>query len=322
VQLAVWNVLLLYSHYLGGFIILIEIILLILFFKRISFSKGVFLFLSFAISFVLYLPGISLFLKRLGTFSDKGTWVPDVQLSEIYGNIIRFFNNTFTFFVIVGAVTVFIIVFRKKLKERFKSELLAPKSLFIFLFFGLTYLGMFIFSKLVQPVFLDRYLLFTSILLFISVLIIISSIVKTEKQWLSLIIIIPMAISTKWIPNNNRNPENEVLFIKNNIKQNDIIAICPPFYDLTFMYHYDKKLFADYKHFEANKFNAGIHSIYSYEDLKLKNASLSSSVFFLDANSEFTYPGNNIKIQLDSNFNFNKSEEFDGGIKIYKFDSK
>lgn len=316
-QLALWNVLLLYSHYLGGFVIIVEIIVILLFYRQLTMKKGIQLTMSFGLSALLYIPGLILFLKRFGTFSDKGTWVPEAQYSEIYGNIIRFFNNTFTFFVIAGLIFLFLIIFRKNIMERFRRIFTEPKYLFIFCFFVFAYFGMFIFSKIIQPVFLDRYLLFTTIPLFLFLVIILGELLPKDKQQWGLIIIIPMLISTKWIPDNNRNPDEEAKYVREIISDKSLIAICPPFYDLTFIYHYNQKLFSDYKNFDERKNEKNIQSIYSFEDIE--NWDNFPEIIFIDANSQFTYPGNNIKSELEKRFVIQVSNEFDGGIIIYNF---
>jgi hypothetical protein len=305
---------LLYAHYLGGFIIAVELLILLIFYKQLSFNKWIQMMLSFGLSLVLYIPGLLLFLKRFGTFSDKGTWVPEAQYTELYGNIIRFFNNTFTFFSIVGILIVFMLLFKKDLGWRIKGIFTQPKLRFFFLFFVLTYFGMFAFSKIVQPVFLDRYLLFTTIPLFLSLTILLGAVLSEQKQWWALIIIVPLAISTKWIPDNNREPDREAIYVSEKVNDKSLIAICPPFYDLTFLYHYDRELFCDYKHLHDN---SEIQSIYSFEDIAF--LSNFSNVVFIDANSQFTYPGNNIRTKLEGALLAESSKEFAGGIIIYNF---
>jgi 4-amino-4-deoxy-L-arabinose transferase-like glycosyltransferase len=314
--LAVANALLLYSHYLGAFVLSIELVILLFFIRRLNKRKMLWAGAAYLLTVALYIPGISLFLNRFGNFSEKGTWVPEAQYSELYGNIIRFFNNTFTFFAIIGLVIIFMISFREGLVERLKRSFLTSKHLFIIAFFVTTYGGMFVFSKAFQPVFLDRYLLYTTIPLFILTGLIISTVFSQRNYFGAFLIIIPMAISTKWLPDNNRSPDLEAEYISAMRQPGVPILICPPYYDLTILYHLDRSVFSDYENFERRKASDGIQSVYSFEDIEGENT---KGVLFLDANSAFVYPGNNLRSSLDSLYRLKDYAAFDGGITIYVY---
>ncbi|HIP36750.1 MAG TPA: hypothetical protein EYG85_07830, partial [Crocinitomix sp.] len=82
-QLAVINALLLYTHYLSGYIILTQIIILLLFKRNYVRKKIIQAIISYILMTILYTPGIWIFMLRLKHFSSQGTWVPEAKLIEL-----------------------------------------------------------------------------------------------------------------------------------------------------------------------------------------------------------------------------------------------
>jgi len=100
------------------------------------------------------------------------------------------------------------------------------------------------------------------------------------------------------------------------------IVICPPFYDLTFLYYYDQNLFKHYKSLNSgwgrvNPFRT-IQSVYNFNDLTIRYPNL----FFVDAKSEFLFPDNNILINLKQQLELVDQKAFKGGYIIYQFKQK
>jgi uncharacterized membrane protein len=317
-RLALWNTLLLYAHYLAPFIIGIEFLLLLLFYTELNIKKIWQFGLSGIISIILYVPGLLVFLERLGHFSDKGTWVPDPHITELYGNIIRFLNFNISFFILLGLVLVFAFINRGKLKSILKNELFNRDYKFVFLAFLLPYLGMYIVSVAFQPIFLDRYLLFTTPFLYLSFVIIIKLVLADFKKWYFLgLFVIPMMASCYYIPQTNREGDIMAGYIKSNISETGQILICPPFYDKTFLYHYNQTSFSNYSEKAQELKNNRIQPIYSFPDIELDEEC--DQVFYIDANAIFLYPDNNILQDLDKNALFVKSEVFKGDYAIYEY---
>jgi len=118
------------------FLVGVELILLVIFYKYLSIKKVKQYILSGLLSLLLFLPVLVLLFKRLGHFTSEGTWVEKPHITELYGNIIRFFNGTIPFFITVGLVLV-LVIFNRNLIKSIKFE---SKYVFIFLCFGLPYL--------------------------------------------------------------------------------------------------------------------------------------------------------------------------------------
>jgi uncharacterized membrane protein len=315
--LAFWNAALLYTHYLSALIIIIELGLIVFFIKSAG-RKGIFrLIFAFALSFLLFLPSLIKYFEKVDHFNESGTWVPVPKATELYGNIIRFMNYNISFFVILGLLIVFAIISKKELKERFLANLKNKQLLFVALFFIASYFGMFVFSLLIQPVFLDRYLLFTTPFLYLLVGFAISLVMLKEKKWLVFLFAIPMISSCYYIPHTNRDGDVLANYVKEKETLDTQIIICPPFYDLTFVYHYDIELFHKYKNFETELDEAGINKVYSFEDIRLKSET--DRIIYVNANSVFLFPENNVLSGLVENYDWIGEQYFLGSYSVHIF---
>jgi len=317
-KLACWNALLMYSHYLGGVVVIVELVVLVMFSFKLTKKKIISFIFSGLISLLLYSPVLVIFIERIGDFSKNGTWVARPMVSELYGNVVRFFNGKYSTLFI--AVVISAIVFYNRnliLKDKLKG-LFSHKNIFAFSVFGFSYFGMYLFSILKQHIFIDRYLLFTSPFLFISFLILLKYLIfKKENSKLIIFLVFPMIVFCNYVPNTDRDPDSIADFITDFKTENSHILICPPFYDLTFLYHFDRKSFIDYKSIDLN---SNIHSIYSLDGDLLNSLKLiDGSVFFVDAKSKFLFPDNDILGKLKNKFSLDSEKEFKGGYVVYQF---
>ena len=320
-KLALWNVLLMYSHYLGGVVVVVEVAILALFFFKLTKKKVLYFIFSGIISLVLYFPALVIFIERIGDFSKNGTWVARPNVSELYGNIVRFFNGKYSV-LCIGIIILILIFYTRKnlLKDKFKG-VFSQKNIFVFLIFGLSYFGMYLFSILKQPIFIDRYILFTTPFLFVSFLIVVKYLMFERNIKIILIfLVIPMAVYCKYIPDTDRNPNEMANYVNELKSKNYQVLICPPFYDLTFLYHFSKRSFIEYKNINVK---GNIHSIYALDEALLSLLKQTNgTVFFIDANSEFLFPDNSILKDLKMNFKLIEQKEFKGGYLVYQFSNK
>ena len=177
---------------------------------------------------------------------------------------------------------------------------------------------MYLFSIVKQPIFIDRYLLYTTPFLFMSFLVILKYLLfEKENSIVLIVIILPMIVFCNYVPDTDRNPNDLADFVIDSKIESSHVLICPPYYDLTFLYHFDKKSFMDYKRVNLNP---SIHSIYSLDDDLINSLKfIDGDVFFLDAKSKILYPGNEILVGLNSSFSLENQKEFKGGYMVYQF---
>lgn len=317
-RLVIWNAGLLYAHYLGIFILGVEGLIVLLFIKQMNRQKWLQFLLAFGIIIVAYLPGLQLMVTRATHFSAQGTWVPPAQYSELYGNILRFYNHSFVMPVIVVLLLVGSFVFGYKWwKGKEVGALLKAENRFILLSFLIPYLGMFIISKVVEPVFLDRYLLFTTIPLYLIPLLIAEQVLKDKNKALALVLLIPFIIPFKWLPDNNREPDVAANWIKERSEGKTSILICPPFYDLTFSYHYNRTWFEQPEKLDNLFAENGVQTLYHAENLVVSEDT--KTLFFIDSDAAFLFPDNGILKSLLETHNLVDSSSFKGSLRVYQF---
>ena len=109
-------------------------------------------------------------------------------------------------------------------------------------------------------------------------------------------------------------------YVKENIQTNDIIVVCPPFYDVNFLYHYKRSLFVDYGQDSSAIEQGNIQPIYSYNDIDFRNGA--QRLFYVNAKASFLYPGNNILNELDNKHINLSNEAFKGGYSIHLYEIK
>ncbi|MFD1553321.1 hypothetical protein DNU06_06565 [Putridiphycobacter roseus] len=257
--LIVLNVLLFYTHYLSFFVFLSEFLVFLVFWRKaIVFWKSIiFGILSFLLAI---LPGLLVLFNRIDTGATQDSWVPKPHITELYGNILRFFNGTLICFIIL--VIVLVLYFIKKPTIKI-ANLLSPQFKLISIIFLANYIGMYVFSVLIQPVFIDRYLLFNSIPLFLIFTYLLYR-VFGDLHWIYLFVIgIPFIFNVHLIPNTNRNPDKIAAILLRNDKEVKRMYVSPPWINLSIMYYYDLAIFKDYKTYKAH----ALKEIYSLEEM-------------------------------------------------------
>jgi uncharacterized membrane protein len=316
-RLAIWNGLMLYNHYLGFYIIGCEILIFFLFAKHLNLKKIIYFGSSLLITALLYLPSLITFFKRLSDFANSGTWVAEPHPTELYGNIVRFLNGRETVILLVIVAVALTACMAMNVKGRLIRLITDKRYLFVFATFLVLYVGMYIFSIQIQPIFLDRYLLYTTPFLFLS-LGIVYKILAADLEYtvFALVPVLPMALSCQYLPNNNRDADVMAAWVQDRQLQNRMVYLAPGYYDVTFLYYYDREFFGTYQENRDNPTD-DFQALYGKDQLIVDT--LAQQIFFVDAVSEAMYPGNGIKDSLESHFNLVAQKEFKGGHVIYEF---
>ncbi|HIP36033.1 MAG TPA: hypothetical protein EYG85_04195 [Crocinitomix sp.] len=123
----------------------------------------------------------------------------------------------------------------------------------------------------------------------------------------------------QFIPDNNREGDRIAYIVNKKIKQQKLyrIYICPPWYNLTFYYHFDKKLFKNTDAIGQLKETEHIKPVYSFDDINISEET--QQVIFVDAYSNFLFSNNNIKSGFNDNFVLKDSIHFKGDYIVYEF---
>lgn len=312
------NTLLIYSHFLGFFVILAQVIAVVFIrdFRKAILKKYCFICL---LTFVLYLPYLRLLISRFSTFNDKGTWVPSPTPEDLYTNLWKFSNapvNTVVFILLMVTALILLILNRKKI-----SGIPSGNIKVILIWFLVPYLLIFLIS-LVTPMFLDRYLIFISIGYYLVIAVSIHFI-GSGKNW----IFYPLSVMAVFLMLFTYNPrtgdERNTQELVNTIRQwktgKTAVYLCPEWIDKGFVYYYNTEYFKDYKN-TRTRLNTDhvfpINSAHQVNDTLLLNC---ESAIYLDGWSVQVDPENMIYRKLAGAFRKVECNENFHGYKIYHF---
>lgn len=322
--LAVVNTLIIYSHYFGFFVLIVQIIFL-LFNLPILFKFWKNLLFCFSITTLLYLPNIIVFFYRF-IESSGGTWVqPPSGLESVY-NMLWNFSNAPVVTVCIISLFIFSIV---KYITHFKKEQLNIYFGFLVFWFVFIFCFMFVVSFLI-PMFLDKYLMTAAIAFPLVVGISADYLIKKPKYKFIIPIVIALLFVSTVKPDisNKREVKETVSKIKELKKSSTIVYFCPDLFELNFVYYYNKQYFKDYDEKKIrNKIqkylsSENIFPISSYNQIDTNLIKNMDKIIYLDAAADFSYPENNIKNKLDLNYRLKNEYKFYEIFKVYEYELK
>jgi mannosyltransferase len=305
-QLFIWvtinNILLIYSHYFGWIPVLVQLFIFLVFSWRSKLWKPA--FLSMGITLLCYIPNFLVLIDRF-LVSSAGTWVRKPEWSELYGNINRFLNSRFvTLAIILSALFGFIIVaVNRKLKLLFTQAKQEKPFQVALLWFCIPYLGMFGISFL-MPVFLDRYLLFTTpaLYLVIAALFELFPVRNSVKILIMFLPLVTMFFFFNLAPSNNRNVKELVATVGQMKKNGSPVLISPDYAVLEFVYYYDNKVFRDYKHTYQRLKDDEIYPVCTIKQIPKSLIDSAKSVLYIDCGSAFAYGSDVVGNELKEYF--------------------
>lgn len=303
--LGIFNMLLIYSHFLGIWIILAQVACWPLMPQRRPVAGRLTLMLL-AVA-LAYAPNLYAFLLRLQSVADAGTWVAKPHWTQLYGHINIFLNGpvgTAALLLLLGLGIAWMLIGKKSRAASFKA-LGAHRSLLIACsLFAVVYGGIYVQSLLFTPAFIPRYLLFTSMPLFLAVAGLLHFLIGHGRLQLASLLVIACAM-VPWLqlnPSNHRDLKGLVAFVQANRTAETPLIICPDYFDKTFAFHDDLPLFQDYAHFGQGLADRRIFPITSHAALPWPLLAASPKVIFLDADARFTHPDNGILDSLRTRF--------------------
>lgn len=324
--LALSNVILLYSHFTSFYILLVEVVCGLLFIKPRYWKSIV---IPLTVSALLYLPYLFYFLQRLGEVSSNGTWVRPPGWGEIYGSVNLLLNSRVTTVLILMSLAAGFVV-QKRLKMRdFVSQAFSNKTgQTVLLWFAIPYILMFLVSITFIPMFIDRYILYTSIPLFLSIGWATTLIwERTDKIWLGTLLVCSASIvTTNPNPSNHRKIKSTVSFIERMSNDRTQVYICPAHFSLAFAFHYDRSILDQLASDYENPLSAvdkllnekGIFPINTTDSIHVDKA---NKVIYMDADSKFVLPGNGILETLQSQLTQVDSAHFHQIFDVYVFEN-
>lgn len=317
------NILLIYAHYFGFFILFIQFVC-ILFNKQVRKTHLRFWILGSLLIFLAYIPNIGVLLERFTNSTGiGGTWLtPPTGLVDLYNMLWKFTNAP-----VVAALTIILMVFtlvRFILLKRKNRISLSFQSKIIILWFLFPFIGMFLISYW-TPIFLDRYLMLVSIGFCLFLALITDFMIKKQvwKYVIPLSFCLLFVITSKPNLSTKRNVR-EVVKIMKELKQDKetVTLFCPHHFSLNIAYYYDRSLFTKidekdiYKHIDSEMEKESVFGINAINETDFKQK---KQVIYVDAASNFSFPQNGILDSLAQNYPLQKKVSVDDFFLIYDF---
>lgn len=313
-RLGLSNALLLYSHYLGAVIILMEVLIFVFYHREWTGKKIKYVLISAVISVLLYLPSLAVLLSRTNEFKENGTWVDAPEWSDLWTVLVKLMNNQVTFFITIG-----LLVGRYLLRQKNQNYPHGKAFSYFTVWFAGTYLIFYLISVFIQPIFIIKYVQFLTIPLFLIIVGLAERFTPAYKfRFLPFFIIIPFALSVKYIPDVNREPDQLVKYVLSVKKENTVVYYCPAHYFNTIAYHYDLAVFQNYSNTTQLMEKDGFIPVESHKELDYELKEL----IFIDFESELLYPDNKILKTIGEEYRLDESRSFKGGFTVNLFSAK
>jgi uncharacterized membrane protein len=303
-----------YAHYIA--VIVVPVFLLVFFVSILknNLKRNMFYVLASLLIFILLsFPILKPFINRLNHVNDEGTWVPKPHWTELYGFVNKFMNGPgFLAVLLIFLTAIFILKHRNKLPEL--KTWISGKVGLVLLFSLMTYFGAFVVSLWgTASVFLDRYLFFLSIAFFTLLAWFIET-VRERWNYKALIPLIAVVFGFNPLKTHNRASDELVQYAKH---FDGTYIITPPFYDLTFLYYYNRKAFTE--QLEKQNLNAfNIYPIYDLSEIDLEK--VRKPIILIDAASRFLYGEQKLKEELMNFFSVKSVKIFPGEYEVIVFE--
>lgn len=308
--LGIVNVALFYTHYISLLIFLSEGFLLVAFIRSYNWKN---LLITAGIVLVGLLPWASTFAGRVSNITKAGTWLTQANYTELYGFLNKFLNNKWVFAIVLLLGILYLLTHFTQSKNNRQGSgriYFTLSSLFI-----LPFLAAFILSRFqIAEVYYDRYLFFLTLPLFIGLSYFFLSIQRFSIYALSSILI-AFIVYFDYAPENNRETDQIVAFVKKN-KVNNVVLF-PNYYDLNFMYHYNQEQFKDV-HFRNHINVTGIYPMNVVQELK--DLPLKGKIALVDADFNFLQPNQHVQQWfLENGYRLVSCKKFKGNFTVSIF---
>lgn len=311
------NILLIYTHFFGFFILFIQCFF-ILFQRKLLKEYGRFLVLFAGVMLLTYSPYIWIVLNRFSS-SAGGTWVdPPSGINALYEMLRAFSNAPVTaVFTLAAMVAGLVVLF---VKRRQNPHRLATRL--IVCWFYIPFLFMFVISFWI-PMFLDRYLMFIAV--GFPLLVAVSADFILQKPKLRLLIpgfiSLLFLVTVKPDKTNKREVKETVQLVKQLENDQTLVLVAPVHFSLNFIYYYDRNLFQhpDPEFVKRKLAERRLYCINNLEWIAYKSA---KHLVLVDAASNFSAPDNNILNTLNAEFHQTKKHHIEEIFDIYEFEAK
>ncbi len=274
------NLLIIYCHYFGFFVLLIETIAVIVFSELRKKILRPYL-ITIGIVLTLYIPMFQILIKRFFETVNSPIWISKPSFNSIYNLFWSLSNAPVT--VVIIAVFLLVTILFWYIKNKVEKIETPTKILLLWLLFPV------IFSFIVSfyiPIFLEQYLVYASLAFYLLLAVAINyfRIFRRSSVLIGFIILIAMLVPF----NSNYGYVRDWISVVNKIKEErtskSIVVIYPSWLDLAFCYHYDKKIFQNYLTTQNNLEKENIFPVLQLGEIDSVKVKSADKIFFIDEN--------------------------------------
>lgn len=317
VLLAVTNILLIYSHFFGFFIFVIQglSVFIIPEYRKTVLKPYM---LSVIISLIAYIPYFPIFFNRFFQSSVSGTWVEPPVFSDLYTMVWRYLNAPV---VTVAALCILTAAFVKFImKIRKGTTVWNNRNLILVIWFFAPYILMFLVSYKI-PMFLDRYTVFISVGFYLLIAVALNSLASEAKfrAFLMAGIIIMMAVTFHPRIDNKRRLKETVTFISDHKGLQTSVIICPRWLEYGFSYHYNQLIFSNYPGMQSLLNQERIYPVNDISNLDTMKIKNSNQVFLFEEWASLTDPGQTLSNYLNREFRYKETFSFYENFKVHQY---
>jgi len=313
--LIISNIVLVYGHYFGWFVIFIQFMVTFFYPGNRQFIKKS--ILAIATTTALYLPMFSILFKQF-MISKKATWVTPPPASEFVQQLKWFINSgtglRVLIYILIAGV-IFTIVTKQK-RGQIKDVAL------VLVWWLVPYTIMFFASSKI-PMFTNRYILFNSVgfYLFIGVTV---NYLFGKIKFISIaasLILLWMAYTRMFTGDfAPRKVKETTDFIRTKADSTSTIIIYAHWADWEFMYYYDQEIFKEVDKYENQLEKNRIYRAWGLDDTQLYlEENKPQKVIFYQNNTAAIDPQNSLFNYIDSAYTRTYSVPFDGGLVVSIF---
>jgi len=313
------NVLLIYSHFFGFFVIVLQILSCLVFEDTRKAAKVC--LQAQLITLFFYLPYFPVFFSRFFA-SSGGTWVPPPVISDLYTMVWRFSNVPVVTVFFLGMMTAAMVKYIVERRNHVASLSSFQKVLLVWFFFP--YLATFLISYRI-PMFLDRYLIFTSIAFYLLVgqtIVYTSASHKIIFYLLSITAVGGMLLTFNPNMDNHRRLKKVVEVIQDLKHKETPVVICPEWVNLGFTYYYNPEYFRDCRNLRQDLQKESIFPVNHPDEIPQGIMEKATSVILLEEWPEVVDKNNEVLKKISAGYRECREIKIPEAYKVYYFSRK
>lgn len=322
--LCVCNLALLYTHYLAVFAVGAQALTALVLMDKEGRARLLVMLLAVGI---LFAPGLYVLMTRSLQVTGQGTWVPSTDVRQLYGAINLMLNSKVTTLLLIMTVAIGsgLSLGKWSLKEWHTEVSANPAGKLVLMWWALTYGGLFVVSVAVLPLFIDRYLLFTSVGLYVAMAWAVDMAWKrTSFSWAGATLVAGAALlTTDTAPSNHRNVASAVNAVRLRHTESSSVVVAPTSESMAFSFHYDRELFGKVRGHDPV---AALCEALVLRDIYVVDAAdklphlMSRQVIFYDADVAFINLDNGIEAKLTSQYKKTETLQFESIFRVYVYE--